>query len=247
MPRCFLALGGNVGDVKDAFRQATDAIRALPTTDVLRVSDVYRTVPVGAHAGRTFLNAAAAVETALGPFRLLDELQAIESDFGRRREIRWGPRPLDLDLVFYENQIIDTPRLRVPHPACWYRRFVLDPLAEIAPDVAHPEKGVTVKELHNRLLTRPLEVALAAGDEAARRRLIELLQGEFPNAALRQWTPGMQETAPEPALLFWLGASGSGTGETAFQALPRIPRLDVSATPDVATFIRDVLHAALNE
>ncbi|MBA3313896.1 MAG: 2-amino-4-hydroxy-6-hydroxymethyldihydropteridine diphosphokinase, partial [Planctomycetaceae bacterium] len=125
------------------------ALRRLDGSDlrVGAVSRIYSTPPMGSAAGGPFSNAAASIETSLDPIALLDRLLSVEDAMGRSRDVRWGPRSLDLDLIFYGSQIIDSPRLRVPHPGCWYRRFVLDPLDEVAPHAIHPETGQTVREL----------------------------------------------------------------------------------------------------
>ena len=123
MPRCHIALGGNLGDVEETFHWALARLGGTDPSTVTRVSSVFRTRPVGPHAGGEFTNAAAEIETDLEPLALLDLLQDLERRAGRTPGEHWGPRPLDLDLIFYADQMIDMPRLRVPHPACWYRRF----------------------------------------------------------------------------------------------------------------------------
>jgi 2-amino-4-hydroxy-6-hydroxymethyldihydropteridine diphosphokinase len=164
--RCQIALGGNVGDVPATFAAALRRIEG-PQLRVTAVSRLYETPPMGAHAGGTFLNAAATVVTTLGPTALLDRLLETEDVLGRVRTVRWGPRPLDLDLVLFGDAVIEIPRLRVPHPAFWLRRFVLDPLAEIAPDAVDPETGETVSTLRERIAVRPVRVAVVGPDEVA--------------------------------------------------------------------------------
>lgn len=245
MTRTFLALGGNLGPVEQTFRETLDALDAPPELSVVQVSCVYRTAPVGDNAGGEFRNAAAEIQADLPPLSLLDRLQSMESGFGRQRGLRWGPRPLDLDVLLYGNEIIEHARLRVPHPACWYRRFVLDPLAEIAADVVHPEKRVPVGELRSRLLVRPLPVVIAGADHATRSRLVTELAAEFPEAALLPWPPA--ESSP-PALLLWLGPAPDGEPERpSWDTLPHLPRLDAStAGEDVESFVREVLQSALS-
>lgn len=182
MTRCHIALGGNLGDVWATFAAALGRLRS-DDLRVVAVSSLYTTHPMGADAGGPFLNAAAAIETTLDPLPLLDRLLAIEDQLGRRREMRWGPRAIDLDLVFYGDEVIRHPRLRVPHPGCWYRRFVLDPLEEIAPDAVHGESGETIRSLKTRLLSRPVHVA--CDDDETRRTLEVTLQRQFPEVA---WT-----------------------------------------------------------
>jgi 2-amino-4-hydroxy-6-hydroxymethyldihydropteridine diphosphokinase len=115
---------------------------------VRKVSSFYETDPVGGPPGQgKFLNAAAALDTTLDPLRLLGVLEQIETRFGRVRTVRWGPRTLDLDLLLYGDWIIDTPRLVVPHPRMATRRFVLEPLVEIAPEAVDPITKRTVSEI----------------------------------------------------------------------------------------------------
>ncbi|MCX7420067.1 MAG: 2-amino-4-hydroxy-6-hydroxymethyldihydropteridine diphosphokinase [Planctomycetia bacterium] len=185
MTTCLISLGGNLGDVALAIDDALRRLQRNPEIGVLQRSSLFRTQPVGADAGSEFVNAAAELETSLTAHQLLGQLLAIETELGRVRTIHWGPRTLDLDLLFFGNAVInDSPRLIVPHPMCWYRRFVLDPLAEIAPHFVHPGKHVSVVELLRRLLVRPLPICLV-GDAKQVEMLIADLQPKFPNADLR--------------------------------------------------------------
>ena len=239
MPCCFLGLGGNVGPVEQSFARALEQLDESPRISVGRVSSLFCSMPVGENAGGEFRNAAAEIETNLEPLELLDQLQQVEDQFGRTRTIRWGPRTLDLDLLFYGIEIIDKPRLRVPHPACWYRRFVLDPLVEIAADFIHPEKGISLGQLHSRLTSRPFRVALAGSDPPTRLRLIKTLQKEFGKVEFAEWAPA---THDESTLIVWLG---SADRKSLTDLLPQIPRLDISPiVADHATILRHVLHSA---
>lgn len=184
MSECWIGLGANLGDAQATFDAAWILLRDHPQIEVRQRSGLYRTAPVGANAGEAFLNAVCSVSTTLAPLELLDVLQSIERTLGRTREIHWGPRTLDLDLLFVDEQIIREPRLTVPHPAACYRRFVIDPLAEIAPNLTHPPLNLTALELRQRLQRRPLVIAL----DVACLPLIEQLRPEltsrFPNAKL---------------------------------------------------------------
>jgi 2-amino-4-hydroxy-6-hydroxymethyldihydropteridine diphosphokinase len=160
-----IGLGSNLGDRKAHLDAAIAALAGMPGVIVRAVSSYHDTAPVGGPGGQgAFLNAAAAVETALEPERLLDILNSIEDRAGRLRTARWGERTLDLDLLLFEERIIETPRLVVPHPRMAVRRFVLAPLGEIAHAAIEPMTGRTIAELLANLDRRPSYVALHGGD-----------------------------------------------------------------------------------
>ncbi len=244
MTRCFIGIGGNLGPVADTFRQALELLDAAPQAKVSRVSGFFHTRAIGSDSGPEYLNAAAEIQTDLAPLPMLELLQTIEHRLGRRRQARWEPRPIDLDLLLDGNGIVDLPRLQVPHPGCWYRRFVLDPLAEIAVDVVHPLKQLTIGQLRERLLPRPLRVCLAGGVIHVRKQLIETLKSHFPPVELLEWDPRTESdriSDDSLVLVLWLGAGDTGVR---FEELPRIPRIDVSATPSEPI---DAVFAALGE
>ncbi len=140
MTTAYIGLGSNLEQPTAQLDRALDALRALPGSRVGQVSRYYRNPPMGP-AQPDFVNAVAQLETMLEPLALLDALQAIEQNQGRVRARRWGPRTLDLDLLLYGSQRIELPRLRVPHPGLPRRAFVLQPLAELAPDLRIPGHG----------------------------------------------------------------------------------------------------------
>jgi 2-amino-4-hydroxy-6-hydroxymethyldihydropteridine diphosphokinase len=143
-----VALGSNLGDRRTILDGAIEALGETPGVIVRSVSSYHETEPVGGPPGqRPFLNAAAALETTLSPREFLGVLQAIENRFGRVRTVRWGERTLDLDLILFDDAVIDEPDLVVPHPRFAGRRFVLAPLAEIASDAVDPISGKTVARL----------------------------------------------------------------------------------------------------
>lgn len=139
--RAFVALGANLEDPVAQVRAAATALAALPGARLLAVSSLYRTAPVGIHGQPDFINAVAELETTLTPHALLAELFAIEARFGRRRDFHHAPRTLDLDLLLYDDQHLDSPTLRLPHPRMHLRAFVVAPLVEIAPDCRIPGRG----------------------------------------------------------------------------------------------------------
>ena len=148
MARVHIGLGSNLGDREAALRGALE----LLGDDVVAVSSFRETDPIGYLDQPRFLNAAAAVETALEPRAVLDRLLEVERELGRTRDgARFGPRTIDLDLLLYGDRVIDEPGLVVPHPRLADRRFVLEPLAELDPDLVVPGLG-RVSDLLARLL-----------------------------------------------------------------------------------------------
>ena len=142
MVRAYLALGGNVGDVEQAFRTSLAALRAHTHVSVLKESAIYRTPPWGKTDQPDFLNMAAEIETDLCAHDLLDLCLTIERTSGRVREERWGPRTIDLDIIAFDDQTIADERLTVPHPHAHERAFVLAPMADLAPDLMIAGKSV---------------------------------------------------------------------------------------------------------
>ena len=136
MADVLIALGGNVGDVRATFQKAIANICGMTQAVLLARSSDYATPPWGDEQQARFINACIEIETGLAPLALLTVLQAVEQAFGRERskERRWGPRTLDLDLIAYDDLVMDQQELTLPHPRLFERAFVLVPLAEIAPD-----------------------------------------------------------------------------------------------------------------
>ena len=139
--RAFIALGSNLQDPATQVRRALEQLPQLPGTRVTRQSSLYRTAPVGYDNQPDFINAAAEITTTLAPLALLRALLQLEASFGRERPFPNAPRVLDLDLLLYDEQVMRTPELTLPHPRLHERGFVLVPLAEIAPDLEIPGKG----------------------------------------------------------------------------------------------------------
>jgi 2-amino-4-hydroxy-6-hydroxymethyldihydropteridine diphosphokinase len=143
--RALIGLGSNLGDRRAALEGALADLASVPGVNVGKVSTFHETAPVGGPPGQgPFLNAAAVLQTTLDPFELLGVLLDVEARHGRVRGVRWGARTLDLDLLLFDDVIVNTPVLCVPHPRLASRRFVLAPLAEIAPEAVHPITKRTV-------------------------------------------------------------------------------------------------------
>ncbi|PLY05742.1 MAG: 2-amino-4-hydroxy-6-hydroxymethyldihydropteridine diphosphokinase [Desulfuromonas sp.] len=150
--RVFLGLGGNLGDPLNDFRRARQQLAEHPQIELLASSPLYRTPPVGGPAGQPdYLNAVLELRTSLAAGELLELCRGIEKAAGRTRELRWGPRTLDIDLLLFAGLLLDTPELTIPHPRLQHRHFVLLPLNDLAADLTHPQIGLSVNELLKRL------------------------------------------------------------------------------------------------
>lgn len=142
-----MGLGSNMGDTERLIRSALDLLNAIPGTRVIRTSSLYDSEAHGEPEQPDYLNAAALLETDRPPRQLLWHLLLIEAKLGRERRKRWGPRPIDLDLLFYDSRVLDEPDLVLPHPRIAERPFVLVPLDEIDPEFVHPSLNRTVHDL----------------------------------------------------------------------------------------------------
>jgi len=140
--RAFVGIGANLGDAAAQVRAAIEALAAQPGTSLVASSSLYRTAPVGFAAQPDFVNAAVILATSLDPRALLETLLAIERGFGRVRAFRDAPRTLDLDLLLYDDRVIDEPGLTVPHPRLHERAFALAPLVELDPECVIPGRGL---------------------------------------------------------------------------------------------------------
>lgn len=146
MNKVYLSLGSNIGDRLEYIREAVQMLHNQEEIKVVNISSVYETDPVGYEEQALFLNIVIQVETSLNPLSLLEQCQKIESELGRKRIIRWGPRTIDLDILLYNQENIVSEKLIIPHPRIEERAFVLVPLIEIAPDIKLPNKPILLKE-----------------------------------------------------------------------------------------------------
>ncbi len=140
MITAYIAVGSNLADPVAQAKAAIDALKTLPKSALIQASQLYSSSPMGPQDQPDYINAVVAIKTELTPFELLDCTQAIELEQGRvRKDERWGPRTLDLDIILYGNEVIDSERLVVPHYGMKEREFVLYPLVEIAPNLTLPD------------------------------------------------------------------------------------------------------------
>lgn len=152
--RAYIAMGSNMGDKKGYLDTAVKEVDKTPGCRVINVADYILTKPYGGVEQDDFLNSVMEIETFMPPEVLLETLHGIEDAAGRKRTIRWGPRTLDLDIIFYDDDVVSTPELTIPHKEMQKRSFVLKPMAQIAPHKRHPLLGKTVKDLWNELECR---------------------------------------------------------------------------------------------
>jgi 2-amino-4-hydroxy-6-hydroxymethyldihydropteridine diphosphokinase len=172
MARALVALGANLGEREQTLAAAVQQLAAAPGIQLLTHSNWLSTAPVGGPAGQaTFLNGAALLETTLSPPELLDALLNFEVALGRHRAERWAARSLDLDLLLFDQQVILSEALEVPHPGLAFRRFMLEPAAQIAAHMRHPRIGWTLGQLVDHLNTSANYLALAGGEPAFRASL----------------------------------------------------------------------------
>lgn len=199
MAACLLALGSNLGDRAAMLDAAIGALANAPGVELVRHSAWQLTIPVGGSESQPeFLNGAALIATSRGAAEVHALLAEIESQLGRKRHERWGDRTLDLDLLLYGNEVLDTPTLTLPHPRMSFRRFVLEPAVEIAGSLVHPTIGWTLDQLLDHLDTGADCVAIVSSDTMARASLAATLVERFRFAVSKSMVDDAQ---------LWLKAS----------------------------------------
>jgi 2-amino-4-hydroxy-6-hydroxymethyldihydropteridine diphosphokinase len=149
MTKVYLALGANVGDPAANIKQAIELLR--PRLLQLKQAPIYASKPVGITDQPDFLNTAIGGQTELSPVELFEFIKDVEKRIGRIERLRWGPREIDIDIIFYGDQVINQPQLTVPHPLFQERDFVLQPLIDLNPDLIDPKSGHTVSQLLTKL------------------------------------------------------------------------------------------------
>jgi 2-amino-4-hydroxy-6-hydroxymethyldihydropteridine diphosphokinase len=190
MPVCLLGLGSNLGDRAENLGRALKGIEAAAEVELVAVSRYHATTPIGGPKGQgEFLNAAVRVTTSLSPAALMQHLLAVEHSLGRRRERRWGQRTIDLDILLYGQDCVSESGLIIPHPRMAFRRFVLQPAAEIAAEMIHPQVGWSIGRLLQHLDTATPYVALAGLPGAGKSELATAAAARTAARAILDPTP----------------------------------------------------------
>jgi 2-amino-4-hydroxy-6-hydroxymethyldihydropteridine diphosphokinase len=205
MPTCLLGLGSNVGNRSATLRAALDEIDALPNVRLVRHSTFFATRPLGMPPDQEeFLNGAAVVETTVEPLPFLEHLQRIESRHGRQREGHWAARTLDIDLLLYGDEVMETPSLTVPHLRMAFRRFVLEPAVEIAAKTIHPVIGWPLERLLLHVDAARDELAVLSPSQAVRNELAIGLTKQYPAKLVDRPTFKTADTLWPPSYASWL-------------------------------------------
>ena len=180
MALALVGIGSNIGARSAQLDEAVALLGQTENIQLRAVSRWHETLPIGGPPGQgPFLNGALLLETSLGPEPLFKILMEIENRLGRQREVRWQARTVDLDLLVYDNLMIELPALSIPHPRFAYRKFVIEPAAEIAPDLVHPVIGWTMARLRDHLRHAKPYVAIAGRAKSSKTRLADALAEHF--------------------------------------------------------------------
>ena len=158
----YIGLGSNLDRPVDQVLSALQKLSQIPGIKLMAVSSLYQSAPVGLTDQDDFINAVAQIKTVLEPLALLGQLQSIEQNHQRQRLIRWGPRTLDLDLLLYDQLILRTERLTLPHPQILQRRFVIEPLLEINPQIRLPDSNCPLSQVLQQLSNQELRKIMTA-------------------------------------------------------------------------------------
>ena len=261
MSLAVLSIGSNLGDRAAHLASAVTRLGSHARVRVTATSRWHETAPAGCGPGQApFLNAALLVETSLDPLSLLDWTQEVERQGGRRRDEVWGARTIDVDMVLMDDLALCTPRLELPHPRCAYRRFMIEPAAEIAPDWIHPHLGWPLRRLDEFLRNAPRYVVILGGTDEEREALVRRVRQRVPlkwlrgderltRATARRWLAEAAESA-ESAEGAWLASEFWWNGlpvDEAPAAPPLIPKLvvqlDASNRSEVEACWRSAVEA----
>ncbi len=196
--RCLLALGSNLGDRQAILGQACAEVAKLPDCQLLARSRWHATAPIGGAAGQgEFLNGAILLETSLDPQPLATALQQVETTLGRKRTQRWDARTIDIDMLLYGQQVINTADLTVPHPRMSFRKFVLEPAAEIAGSMLHPTSGWTIAQLLAHLQNSPRYVVVTATEKPITDWLVSQLSRQLSQKGNCPVASGFENNEPK--------------------------------------------------
>jgi 2-amino-4-hydroxy-6-hydroxymethyldihydropteridine diphosphokinase len=235
MSTCLIALGSNLGDRAATLEAAVGEIKTRADITVERQSRWHATQAIGVHLGqREFVNGAVLCNTRVSPQELLAALQSIETRLGRERSRRWADRTLDLDLLLYDCLVLETPSLTLPHPRMSFRRFVLEPAAEIAGELVHPIIGMSLRELLRHLDRGADTIAIVSPDRKLREELAELIALRFPIGSIGKSNAGAASQLWPPDKTLWI-AVGTHEKKPVVSSTGRPPKLTILFDPPAAT------------